>query len=654
MNTNGHENVSLSNTDIVAFNADNMSSDPITALLMIHSAKLSCESLAGKIGVLRNIVKDIEQVEQRLDKDESLATWSRVGSLFLTCGAIAGMTALNPIVGIPLVVTSAAGSVGTLISSFVLNKQNKELAETLQRFRIALQSDDLLKWACIWGLTGADLFVDVMYEASRGEIVDNRELIKVNKDSPLTAAIELVAQSQGVSAENILSRLQEIKAGTRQQMEARIETSTKTLLQSENVNNVALTVPVVETLPLVGNVLSGFNRNAIAIRDSLVTRAADSVMGGCVILAAPGGGKTTFLGTAWGHLKQRHSNKFKSLAVVVKTSDVDAFRGVSDDAVSVKHGAVSAARKIIRFIDGSTKHTGNISRLFLDDFLTMIKYFDTALKGKFIDPISGDVFHSRKEASEVCEDFVPLYDHLLTLLNEYWLVGREFNSALWVSSHSSNVEDLPFMGSATARSVGDLIFLAKNGKREFLELALNNTYLINDAQKRIILKQQLDAIALDTDEPLVLANFNNWTLGIVSSSIHDEYKSFRQQWESSKQIQDAPIRIIEETPEKFTETVLDSVEETTEDKIVFDSDNRDNDYSFITAAANIARNHILQNEWESFTLEKLRKVNKFKQLSSTKKPLTVPELKAVVSILIFSGFVIATGNDNFKVVSLLD
>lgn len=270
------------------------------------------------------------------------------------------------------------------------------------------------------------------------------------------------------------------------------------------------------------------HQNALDILQGLVTDADKSKLGGCVILAAPGAGKTTYLGTAWGRLKRTYGERFTSLAIVVKKSDVAAFQGVSDNCLCVKDSPRLAAIAILRFISKSMGVDKSVRRLFLDDFLTMNEYFDAGLSGCYINPKSYEVFTSKKEDP----DAQPLLKTLYTALNELWLVGRQYDAALWVSSHSSNVDALPFVGSRESRSVGDIIFLAKNDKREFIEQAVNNPNLIADNIKRQEIKAALNNVKPETNEPLVLANFNNWTFGVVPNDVHEEYQAFRQNWET--------------------------------------------------------------------------------------------------------------------------
>lgn len=282
-------------------------------------------------------------------------------------------------------------------------------------------------------------------------------------------------------------------------------------------------------LPASPEQIEDLRAKAVAIRDGLVGDADKSKLGGCVILAAPGAGKTTFLGTAWGKLKATYGKNFKSMAVVVKRTDVAAFNAVADKALCVKDNPRLVAVQILKFIHQSMTHEG-VKRLFIDDFITAWKNFDTALKGIYINPHTYETYNDKKEDL----DAQPLLQTLETDLNELWLVGREYNAALWVSSHSGNVDALPFVGSRESRSVGDLIYLAKTDKREFIENTLNNPNLIADNAKRQKLKTTLDSLMGLTNEPIVLANYDNWSLGIVPQSLRAEYENYRILWESDK------------------------------------------------------------------------------------------------------------------------
>lgn len=177
-----------------------------------------------------------------------------------------------------------------------------------------------------------------------------------------------------------------------------------------------------------------------------------------------------------------------------------------------------------------------IRRLFIDDFLTASKYLNAAVKGYQINLESYATYPSKKEASEAKDfDTISLKDAYESALNEAWLVGREYNLCLWISSHSSNIEDLSFMGGSSSRSVGDFIFLARDGKRDFLETALKNDFLIPSSTTRAEIKHKLESLKVDTDEPILLANYNNWVLGVVPQSVRTEYESLLSNQSSAPQ-----------------------------------------------------------------------------------------------------------------------
>jgi hypothetical protein len=293
--------------------------------------------------------------------------------------------------------------------------------------------------------------------------------------------------------------------------------------------------------------LEDLRQNGLKAVQALVSEADKSVLGGCVMLAAPGGGKTTFLMTAWGRLRNTYGNKFKSLAVVVKPTDKPVFSAVADECLLVGDSPRTAAVAILEFIRESMGAHGQVRRLFLDDFLTMNKKFSAALKGLWVNPLTLAVTTGRGDDP----DAQPLLETLEAELNNLWLVGREYNSALWVSSHSPNVDALPFVGSKDSRSVGQIVFLCKSDKRDFIEGSLNNPNLIPSNTKRALLKQTLDSLQGVVDERIVLSNDDNWTLGIVPSSINQEYKNYRILW-GSTMAPDLPViepEVLEEVVE---------------------------------------------------------------------------------------------------------
>jgi hypothetical protein len=487
--------------------ATNSSSrDPLKALFFAHIEEQDSDSLQSKIKVIQQFIRELEELECNCENQSNFLHWASIASGFSGCLALTGATILNPLLGL-LVASSAVSSAAVVIGGSYLRHQNvSEILKKLERYRIALKSSTPKNWAILWHLSGSELFLDSLWDASKGNINHKGQLVRNDGKDSLTVAIDYSAERMGISRNDLLSQAQLLIASN----STNIHTQ-PTLIQSNN------SLPSVIALPQTQN----YHQIALNILDALVLPANDKVLGGCAIIASPGAGKTTFLGTAWGRLRAKFGDKFQSLAVVVKASDVSFFKKFATQAVGVKDNPIAAALSIIKFIDSGMRG-GKITRIFLDDFLTMNLLLDNALKNVWIDPGSY-VISEKKELG-----LVPLAGHLQATLNEAWLVGREYNLCLWVSSHSPNLDALPFCGSRDSRSVGDIIFLAKNSKREFIELALSNAHLISSGAKRTELKTLLDG--LDSgDEPLILANNNNWVLGVVPNYIYAEYQQYREQ-----------------------------------------------------------------------------------------------------------------------------
>jgi hypothetical protein len=254
-------------------------------------------------------------------------------------------------------------------------------------------------------------------------------------------------------------------------------------------------------------------KRVIAQKQYMIESADLSILPGCVLLAAPGAGKTTFLKDVWIGLKNTYKEKFSALFVVVKDSDLPVLSEFGK-VISINSNFKQICTTIIDFIEQSFQDKNIVSRLFFDDYLTVQQLLNSCLKSCFIDIASHEVFDSKKEAKDSgAQELVPAYDYLMAKLGQMWLVGREFNSCLYVSSHSINVSDLFFIQSSTTRTVGHFIILARPQSREFINLALKNSYLISDKNRR----EELTSL-FSSDLPegiIVLSNFNNWELGVI-------------------------------------------------------------------------------------------------------------------------------------------
>ena len=497
--------------------------NPFNVLFYATAEEHDTSTIEAKIKFLTAVIRSIETIETKAENEGNLTNWLSIASGISGTAIIISAAALNPI---PAIATTFFGVTSALITigGSVL-KHNKEtpVVNNLKRYRYCLKSTEIVKWAAIWELLGStERFLDALYEGASGQLFEGKLL---RKTPSINAVIDYVASIGGVTPQQLIEELGRIKNGRKPTLKllggCSDNSESKVVTTSNTGKNTQAELP-----PSKNTNFDELRKNALAIRDALVTQAAAKKLGGCIILSAPGTGKTTFLGSAWLKLKQQHGSNFKSLALVMKKKDVKHFEPIADKVIWTKNAPRRAAVEIIKFID-STMDVGNtINRLFIDDYLASQELFDSALGGTVIDLDTYATYPNQKEANEAGSfDAIPLKAALNARLNEYWTVGREFNSCLWISSHSPNVEDLPFCGSASARSIGNFIILARDDNREFIELALSNAKLISDGGKRKELKAKLDSLKVTTGEPLTLANTNNWVLGIVPKTILEEYES---------------------------------------------------------------------------------------------------------------------------------
>lgn len=483
--------------------AKTSANDTLKALFVAHIEDEDCESLATKTALIQRFQHELEELECNSENQTTHLYAISIFSGFSGCLSLAGMSLLNPLLAVAVGFT-AVSSAATVIASACLH--NQKLATTipkLKRYALALDSSTSKDWGTLWHLAGCELFLEALVSASKGNINHKGELLRNDGRNPLAVAVDFCAERLGISRTELLERA---------------KASTSTQLQDSTPPQLQASIPT-KLQDTAQAPAKDYEQNAISIIDNLVLSADKQTLGGLVIIAAPGSGKTTFLGTAWGRLKNHHSNRLNTLAVVVKRTDLSFFKAYANKAYCVKDSPINIAIEIIKFIDTGMK-PGKITRVFLDDFLTMNVILENALKGIYIEPNSYCI-QDKKELG-----FVPLFGHFVATLNEAWLVGREYNLSLWASTHSSNITDLPWCTSASVRTLGTFIFLAKNGNREFLELALNNNFLISDNNKRPILKKQLDSLDAG-DSPIVLSNSNNWELGLVPKFVSDEYQGYR-------------------------------------------------------------------------------------------------------------------------------
>ena len=522
--------------------------DQIHQLFYIEdSEKLSKKD---KIEYLSEVLEEVETLENSLRRESDFISWTGMGQVLSTSFIVIASGTINPLLALTTVCLSIASTGAGLTATVKNSSGQKYKTDRAVRYRLCLQSRPLSDWAALWHTVGTDLFARSLDQGATGEIVvlgDDYKLVKRSRRGCFDTALAFCADCHSITPSALGAEIERVKTGAK----SIIPKWSATPVDETDAKDSHIASSANTFIQPAPTDFEELRNNALAIRNALVEQAAAQSLGGCIILSAPGAGKTTFLGSAWLKLKQQHGSNFKSLALVMKKKDVKPFESVADKVIWVKNHPKYAAVEAIKFIDSTMEDEATINRLFIDDYLAAQELFDSSIGGTYIDLDTYATFSSQKEANDLGSyEAIPLKAALNARLKEYWTVGREFNSCLWVSSHSPNVEDLPFCGSASARSIGNFIILAKDDNREFIELALANAKLISDGGKRKEIKAKLDSLKVTSGEPLTLANTNNWVLGIVPQSIRSEYEGLVNSTQTTriqKPVQETVIQSSQDT-----------------------------------------------------------------------------------------------------------
>lgn len=330
-----------------------------------------------------------------------------------------------------------------------------------------------------------------------------------------------------------------------QRAEARKQAETEAVEEQRKIEQQAETVAVQQ--PKVEVPATPENQEHYLDVGSRVLDKLGTLTQSTILISSPGAGKTTTIGTAWGRMKKRLGDSFHATVIIYKAKDKAAFEGIADEVICFPEQPETAVLAILQFVEDMKlgNSTNCCRRLFIDDFLTIWGEVQALYKNKFLT-------NDNKITHKKIDGKVLVIDWLISQLNAVFLVGRESNNALWISSHSPNVEDLPFVASKGARISGNLLFLARfdpktgNGNYEVISQNINNHQLISESTQRDRLKAilpGLTSLSQNSGEPIILTSHGSnggWEMGIVSDRIRDEYEQYRQQWSTPVNKVDSP------------------------------------------------------------------------------------------------------------------
>lgn len=169
-------------------------------------------TLQDKTKVLNEVVMGVELLLEAKENDSTRHHWMSTFTGFSSAATIAAFGALNPVIGLLACTVSVVSAVTTISCTILENQRTSGIANKLNRYRLALKSEQLSDWATVWELSGTEVFCDALYEASSG-IVSYGNLQRQDNRNPLAAALDYVAGIYGTTRDVVIQQAKQIKSG---------------------------------------------------------------------------------------------------------------------------------------------------------------------------------------------------------------------------------------------------------------------------------------------------------------------------------------------------------------------------------------------------------------------------------------------------------
>ncbi|BAZ71340.1 hypothetical protein NIES4106_61370 (plasmid) [Fischerella sp. NIES-4106] len=272
--------------------------DPFKSLFSEFLLSFDALDVNAKSIALQGFVKELEELETTTENESIFLHWSGIFSVFSAAAVISAFGVLNPIAGILLGGTAAASAAGVVGGAIAQNRERTPTLEKLKRYKLALESDPYLNWACLWQYVGTESFFECLYSASSGYLLDGR-LVRNDGKNPMAAALDGYCKTRGMKRDELLSQLSTFKQASvlrlspvvledEKQTTPAIQDS-PTLLQSATNTEISHYTPAIAT--------------KIDIIDQLTARLTNTLFVGL-----PGSGKGMTISAAIRKAKQKHPN----------------------------------------------------------------------------------------------------------------------------------------------------------------------------------------------------------------------------------------------------------------------------------------------------------------------------------------------------------
>jgi hypothetical protein len=581
---------------------------PFEILFKDNLAYADIDSLELKQKFLSDLFRDIETKENDAENSKGSLTW-----MSITCAITGAATLISaPILPValpflPMLFNAVlAGSTAAVIGGCLTKTKTEEVViDKLKRYRIAFKSKSLLHWSCLWQITGNETFVDALYVASTGQIFEDKLLRKTDS---WDAAVDYCAGMLRVLPMDLIGMINSVKSGN---------VSQQTLLQPSIEPAIQSQATVLQTTGSQATLLQTTDSIEPAIHSQ---QNQDKYQWVNQVLKMPFRVLTGDAGSGKSTLERFMISKLKEAGyhiVCINTeTNPDIWRGVE-----VLTTANEINEFFAEFVSGIESRQQECRRLGIDedDFLSEVASKRTGRNGRVA------IFFMEANTFELCGVDADLWADVLKMC-------------------LTNIRKWGFTACLTAQSDNQTSISSK----------LKAMAMRYDAQPRIeciVKSDEITGEAVSSGRGyLRVKGKEDKNPKAIQLCLFPKTKDFRT--DSEKLTGTNQDKTFDTTKVDNQEIFTEEIPQRSSVAKNQQNDSRENDFEFIFDMGNIARNHILQNEWTELNLEKLRTIHRFKEATGRGTFLKMAEVRVVARYLISTGFLIETSKENFRVMSL--
>ena len=171
-------------------------------------------TLQGKIKTIQHLIRSLSELENNTENQNVLLYWASIGSAFGCMACLSGLAFISPIVGVAVAASASSSAALVVGGAIARNTKVKAIAETLQKYKLALQSSPANDWASLWHFVNdEEVFADALTDAQSEAKIARFKLQRDDQKNPLAAAIDYVCVRYGLQRDHVIEQLRSIKNG---------------------------------------------------------------------------------------------------------------------------------------------------------------------------------------------------------------------------------------------------------------------------------------------------------------------------------------------------------------------------------------------------------------------------------------------------------